>query len=387
MLPKTRMQQQPSTGGVPQKATHTGRARAQAPRNAMEFGRGRSCRTWSNRTPTVDSAVALAHTDNTQVYEALQQRDRLMNEYFRMADTYFRALEGGQLYPSLKSWHWYAWAVAAALVGVTFWVQVGAHSSAEAISSSWVAVGMAPFLLASFAIRKYRERAILESQKREDGSSYADIDECRAALLRRVCRVEPTSFAAVAAECSNLLGLQRDHRLSTGTFAERYIPRIYDPESKGRIVALILSSLALFVALFNHSTPDSAPSIVDVLADPGVHTLLSIFLTASVFLFIAWLALQAVVGMSVGAVALWWAKLTGMTAGRMLVMRYLLRDLVLLHDPVHAENDKTLSRSFGDGVNRRRWNARPAPAIHLPRNRLRSNTRFRPAVPDPRNDA
>jgi len=270
-----------------------------------------------------------------------------MNQYFLIASSYFRALEGRQLYPPFRSWYWCGWLLSAAVLLFAFGaVALRPHGLGNA-ETFLLMLAEAPFLVASLSIKQYRERAVLESLQVEGSDAPNTMDGCRRVLLERLCGVPADKFAALAKECSDLLALQRTHHLWPDSFRERYLPKIYDPESKSRLLTLVLSSLAIFVALFNRSWSDSSPSIIEVLADPGVRSLVATVVIAAALLFFALLGLQAVASMVAGEVATWWAKLTGRTSKGRLALRYLMRDLVLLHQsmPVGAQPTPTVPRA------------------------------------------
>lgn len=127
--------------------------------------------------------------------------------------------------------------------------------------------------------------------------------------------------------------MQKTHRLRNEYDLADLSRKIYDPDSKARLLAIFLGALALFVALTSKQLPEGTPNLLEILADDGVWQLLRFAVAIAAILFGIWVGVQAALAAGIDAAATWWVKLFGRKRSR-LALRYLLRDLVRLHIPV-----------------------------------------------------
>lgn len=64
--------------------------------------------------------------------------------------------------------------------------------------------------------------------------------------------------------CGALMKLKSEHRLASDLGVPYYPRKVYDPDSKPRLLALVLSSCALFAALFPRPESDQMPLVATV---------------------------------------------------------------------------------------------------------------------------
>ena len=116
---------------------------------------------------------------------------------------------------------------------------------------------------------------------------------------------------------------------------QSFMRKIYDPDSKARLLAIFMGSLALFVALVSRQLPEEYPTLLEILADDGVWQFVGVLVFVATFIFGIWLGAYAALAVVAHALATWRVKLFGRSKRSRLALRYLLRDLIQLHMPRH----------------------------------------------------
>jgi hypothetical protein len=144
-----------------------------------------------------------------------------MNEYLKMARRYFDAFEGRQLYPSLKTWHWWGWCTS--LLALIACLRLGATQGTNAqgnLPTLTMYLAEALFVAMSLSIDSYKKHAVLAAAEALHGKSFCTVDDCRREALERICGVPSDKFVAVAKECADLIALQKTHGLSADRGAQ-----------------------------------------------------------------------------------------------------------------------------------------------------------------------
>jgi predicted Kef-type K+ transport protein len=257
-----------------------------------------------------------------------------MNEYYRLANRYFRTFEDRKLYPTWRTWHWYAWT--ASLVALAFFAhhQIGLPAREVGGFSTFVMLAIDLCIVGTTVqISSYKERSILAAARAEHGHAFVSLDDCRTAVLENLLGTKAEKFASTAKECSELLALQRAHRLRNEYDLQDLARKVYDPDSKARLLAIFMGALALFVALMSKQLPEGSPTLLEILADGGVWQLVRFVVVVAAILFGVWMGVHAALVTGINATATWWVKLFGRSKRSRLALRYLMRDLVRLHMP------------------------------------------------------
>lgn len=183
-----------------------------------------------------------------------------MDKYYAMATEYFHTFEGKQFYPQLLSKPWICWFITGTAfvtsIGGTLWIR------------TWPWVGVmylfeVLFLLCVFWIDQLQWK----KQKKHFGlradDPKAHLDEIKLLYLKRITHKPADSFAAVVKEIAELKTTQT--RFSPPKINIRRL--IYDPDSKARLIAITLSSIALFGALLVNTTEIPLVSLLALMAD------------------------------------------------------------------------------------------------------------------------
>ena len=280
-----------------------------------------------------------------------------MNEYMRIAREYFEEFEGLKLYPSPKSALFWitlvlfiAWgsalvfAISAGHRLRTWSPQMGLFLGAE--------IG---FLVAWLHVQNAKALMTTRRLQQRDQVQTDNLDDLKRAALHRLTGSGPQHFLTMAEECSRLLRLKSDFRLDVNDgFASRFAKRIYDPDSKARLVAITLSSFALFVALLPKTGLDRI-TLIGVLMDPGVHRIIAALEALAIMGFVVWIALQRLWQEIFDSAKMWFMRLFRPEAGSNVALRYFVNDLIRLHAPVFTSEERHV------GPTRVLWRCKPRP--------------------------
>lgn len=183
-----------------------------------------------------------------------------MDKYYAMAAEYFHTFEGKQFYPQLLSKPWICWFI----TGTAFVTSIGGSLWFR----SWLWVGLmylfeVLFLICVFWIEKLQ----WEKQKKHfglrTGGPKAHLDGIKLLHLKRITHKTADNFAAMVKEIADLKAART--RFSPPSINIDRL--IYDPDSKARLIAITLSSIALFGALLVNTTEIPLVSLLEFMAD------------------------------------------------------------------------------------------------------------------------
>lgn len=103
------------------------------------------------------------------------------------------------------------------------------------------------------------------------------------AYLQRITQQPASSFADIVKEIAEL----RTYQSRFSTPAINYWRLLYDPDSKARLLAIALSSFALFVALISRTTDFPLPSLLEYMADDAFPGFLGSLAWIAVAIFVS----------------------------------------------------------------------------------------------------
>lgn len=265
-----------------------------------------------------------------------------MNEYMRLAGDYFRQFEGTHLYPGWK--HWLPWAC---LCSFVIWVASFYVFFQPKTNASWgwdwgwrialLVLAEIVFLVLCIVVGEYRKRSILNAFKASASAPISSLDDCRKIALSRLCRGGPHTFHGAAKECNELLALLKAHRSVFHVEIHTWWRKIYDPESKARLLSITLAGLALFVALFVRSIPPDSPSVFQAFADGTAFKMVSTFVPLACSVFAIWIGIHIIALTLLDGALFWVTKVFGKNGQSQTALRYFVRDLVRFHAPNAAQ--------------------------------------------------
>ena len=263
----------------------------------------------------------------------------------RRANRYFLEFEGRHLYPKLLSWYWGVWVVTAGAFGVSAYINLFRYSHVATPWRAGMFVCEILFLGACAAIGGYKTKKAMAGAPKDRSERGPYMDNKRRAMLEKICGIDASKFAAAAKECSDLIATKKDFRVAADASVSDMLRNIYDPDSKARILALLLSGAAIFVALLNHSVPAEDINILQAWSDPGFAMLLKLMLSSAVAGFGLWIGMRVLAGVAMELVKSFWAIRPGATHGSKMALNYFVRDLIRLHMPARAEEPANEVRS------------------------------------------
>ncbi len=283
-----------------------------------------------------------------------------MDEIMSRASQYFREFEGRHLYPKLLSWYWLLWLSTSAIFAWRAYLGLSpSHRSSHEYSFALMFGAEFAFLCASGLIGAYKVRRVLAGGKVKRGKGKEYVDSRKTRSLERICGVDSTKFAGLAKECVDLIAAKKQFRsISDASFAD-ILRNVYDPDSKARILALLLSAAAIFVALLNHSVPAEDFNILDTFSHNKFTSEFKQAMSTSIVGFGVYIGVRVLAGWILELLSSGWAVIFGGTSGSRMALNYFVRDLIRLHTPAHAPavTDPTVAAPAGD------LPQRPAPAI------------------------
>lgn len=261
-----------------------------------------------------------------------------MNEYHAIARKYFRQVEGWHLYRTQGDGLLWLW-LALAVFWIASFVPLARSIGDWVMFAVWLAGVLVLELVVLFIGSRILDRkraALIAEVTKEYSVVLKDEQECRVFLLTKLLEGPTNRFFAVAKEISDLLKLRQEFRGRNEIEFEFYWRMIYDRDSKARLTAVTLAAITVFTALTIRALPEGA-SIFDVLANQPLLARLGDVVMVSAVLFLMLVGARALLGVVWHAVTIWGAKsLTSKESST--VLRYLARDLILLHKPVEVKD-------------------------------------------------
>lgn len=257
-----------------------------------------------------------------------------MDKYYAMAAEYFHTFEGKQFYPSIISFQWASWGITgiafAGLIGIALASFFGHKLWFE--TTTWLYpmyTAEVLFLLSNIWI----DRTQLKQQKQRFGlradEPRVHLAQVQHAYLQRITQQPASGFAAMAKEIAEL----RTNQTRFSTPAINYWRLLYDPDSKARLLAIALSSFALFVALISRTTDVPLPSLLEYMADNAFPSLLGSLAWIAVAIFVSGYGIYYGFIHIKGFMVSWLARWKWKVADEY-VLQYFVSALIAQYDPL-----------------------------------------------------
>jgi len=257
-------------------------------------------------------------------------------KYTNIAKKFHSRFEGADLYPNLKSWIWVAWVAYAltfiAAAGVFLYV-VGtttSHGWSFFFSGLMLAAEIG-FLVTNNAIDDYKNQNQNQRFKLKGPDVTEQLQHAKRKELEELLGQRASNFLTIAKEIAELQATKK-------IFAQPDLGvwnSIFHPDSKSRLIAILLGAIGLIGALIANSVGDTA--FFDLVASGDLPFL--IFLCAFIaalfhfFVYVCRLAYRVLSG----KVMEWLLRLSWSKAAEKLALKYMVNALVDLHDPVKTE--------------------------------------------------
>lgn len=259
--------------------------------------------------------------------------DTNVNKYTCIAKKFHELFEGTGLYPKLKSWLWVALIVYAldfiAALGVFFWVITTSTSRGWTLFFGALVISAEiGFLLINQAIDNHKNKMQNLRHKLKGPDVREQLQKAKRKELEALLGQQASNFLTVAKEIAELDATKK-------LFAQAdlgFWSSIFHPESKSRLIAIVLGAIGLIGALTANSVGSTA--FFDLIASGDLPALLILlaYLTI-VFHFLIYLTRLAYRILS-GKVMEWLLRLGWSKAAEKLALSYMVNALVDLHEPV-----------------------------------------------------
>lgn len=260
-----------------------------------------------------------------------------MKHYLEIANKYFNDMEGLHLYPSWRTLWFWAWVATTGLWLASFIYFLATqqpllgrnvHVSILLPEALWLVVAM--------CISNRKEKRLISSTNERYDTSFSSITECRRFLLSSAVAVAPSDFLETAKEIDDLLLLQRKFRKFSDLTASDFWRKVYDKDSKARLLTLLIAVVTMTVALSVRSNA-TLDTLFEVYSEPGNRQFMAFISGMAVLMFVVFVGLQILTLTVVDGLALWAIKLSRGSMFSGWLLSYLVRDLVLHHGSSFAK--------------------------------------------------
>lgn len=248
-----------------------------------------------------------------------------MNDYVEVAKKYFRDLDGLHLYPWRSTW-FQAWVVSTVVWFLALVVFFAFHRDLGL--GTGIPIILVPELLwlaLTFRIQTLKESRMVEETNARLGTSFSSPAECRRHVLADAVKASPPDFLRIAKEIDDLIGLQRRFRKSSDQSWAELWRRIYDRDSKARLLTLMIALLSMIVALTARSNA-TLETLFEVYSEPSARSFMAVISLLAATLFALTIGFQVFVRTLLDGLASWSTKLFG--GSQQWLLGYLVRDLI-----------------------------------------------------------
>lgn len=257
-----------------------------------------------------------------------------MNAYYKVAQNYFRHVEGWHLYPGPREpWMWAWMTLAVAWVASLVWTFQRVPNILSWQFALVIALELALILVGGW-ISSRKDAALFGVPPGQKVNS-SDLEAFRSKLLCEYLAVSPDEFLRVANEISSLIDMRKKFRRPSEIDWGLIFRKFYDPDSKQRLLAVFLAGLTVFTALTLKI--GDLPTIFEALDSQDVHQLLGGVLTITALVFVVFIGVQVLSAVLWNALIIWVAKSLKTSFSDEAALRYLVRDLLLLYRPFDLE--------------------------------------------------
>jgi hypothetical protein len=261
-----------------------------------------------------------------------------MNYYIKIANQYFHEIEGWHLYPGRREWRFWVIVFTCFLMFIMNFVWITPIDQNQVFTWQWLMLIILSLIWGSIFLRiqKFRQKKFIEKTNESFNQVFQTVNECCIYLLKKKLNVQESDFLDVAKEINEMIELERQYRLAADLNVQFFSRKIYDPESKQRVLAGLLALLTLITALLVRSMPPEFGFSLLLNQSAWSFILLLLLTSAIVFFFIIglhvfWLVLYDSLSNTV-------LKFLGQKSKGKIALDYLVRHLVRYHTPLITKN-------------------------------------------------
>lgn len=252
-----------------------------------------------------------------------------MDEYYKIAAAYFKEFEPRSSFPGLKSIHWYLWALSLASF-IYFGHDYVFESEPSFEKTYWqLFASEVAFLLSSGLIAFERFRLTVRATSADSDLKAAErLANAKRERLEALIERPAWKFMAVAKEIIELRALEKACRSASDKDFAELLPKIYDPESKARLLTLMTALIGLVIAFLGKN---EALNFMETMGDEGTWAFLKALAQLAVIAFIGCVVSYQVLRQILELVLYLFSSLFPALHNRQVTLDYLLRDLIRLH--------------------------------------------------------
>jgi hypothetical protein len=252
-----------------------------------------------------------------------------MDEYYKIAAAYFKEFEPRSSFPGLKSIHWYLWALSLASF-IYFGHEYVFESEPSFEKTYWqLFASEVAFLLSSGLIAVERFRLTVRATSED-----SDLRPIERLTMSKRSRLEALldrpawKFMATAKEIIELRALEKACRSTSDKDFDELFPKIYDPDSKARLLTLMTALIGLVIAFLGKN---EALNFMETMGDEGTWAFLKALAQLAIVTFVACVVTYQVLRQLYELVLYLFSSLFPVLHNRQVTLDYLLRDLIRLH--------------------------------------------------------
>lgn len=252
-----------------------------------------------------------------------------MNEYYRLAAAYFKEFEPRSAFPGLNSYHWYLWVGSLALFSYFGYEYFFADIPFSKRRLWEMIVFELVFLVSCVLISIERFRRIVRAT-----SEHSELKPIERLGISKRARLETLlgrpawEFMATAKEIIELRDLEKACRPAAGNSLGDLWSKIYDPDSKTRLLTLITALLGLVIAVLGKNAD---ADIIQSFANEGTWPFIKSLGLLIVMVFFTGVAVYHALRQLLELLPSLFSTLFPPLHNRQTTLDYLVRDLVEYH--------------------------------------------------------
>lgn len=276
-----------------------------------------------------------------------------MNELIKIAVSYYNQFDSPQYYIQLKSWSfWIALISSLMFISMTIVVfgdifnpnvdhKMSAHFLGFRLEHSLMYLAEIVFLFTLPSLLKAKDESVLDQIKSTRNEVVKDIDEAKVLVLKEYFGNSQYEFLDHANNIRSIQNLLKQYE-KPGMVSSRYIREtIYSPESKSRLLALLIFLFSFSALLLTRS--DSALDVlISIFTLNSVGSLLAMYIPTVITLWAIMVFVKALL-VKLGGLFRWMLSLGLSRCERETwAISYLMRDLIELHKFKKKEENQSI---------------------------------------------
>lgn len=254
-----------------------------------------------------------------------------MNHYIKIANHYFQEVEGLHLYPGRRYWLLWVFVIIGfcLLFALSVWLIFIANKNGPyACLNIMIFTVAIPWFLVLLRIQTLRQQNLIQYVNETYSQTFHTVSECHISLLQYHLKVGQDEFLSIAKEIKEMRELNQQFRSASDLDSKFYLRKLYDPDSKQRVLAGLLAMVTLISALIVRSLPDAT---FFTLLEQSVWDFVMLLMFASAMVFIAFVGLHAFLLVLHDLIVNSIFKLFGKKWIGEMPLNYLVRHLVQYH--------------------------------------------------------